>query len=547
MSYELKIALQKLGKKRFNFALFRGDAEDIVLVTPRPPNSKLIKEAEAECGKGAKRVLKGLCFQEAEALVFASKNKPSPTFEKVIKDVLKARQCAKFLPIELRQLAETESDEVEAAEDGETEGGAPSDQAGSGPAAPAPLEAVPTTDAAPKPEPAPPAPTASDFEKVEFDALKARLFPQIKTALADPRSKEKIAPVLNQVVQQEKAGAYPGALAALKEIGVILGAPSTPPPPAPAPPSGLSAERLMEAMNKLAPVIKQVIATNPGAKDLLVKPLSEFKSQIGSDLAGAQASLTKVGEVLKSLSGTSGTSSTQPPPSTPAPSQQPPPPAPQAEPKQPEGSSKLMEEFWAVFGRLEPEYIQAVRVIGKPSPQVAELRQKINDSWNRANDAMEKDDFQTALDLLKKLAASGLLDQIVLAKAEMTLPPSGLVAKRRYLLERWTKIPGELAAALAGLAKGIAADYPDDDTAGLISGIQDHLKELLDGVQDEIDAAINSGKMESIKGLLDRQRKIIEADPIMADLMSNPFGQSGSDFINAILSAIQDVETHLAN
>jgi hypothetical protein len=109
--YDLKATLGKMQSKRMNFALFKGEKANQLFITPKPATPTQIAELEKTCG-ALKRLAKGICFLENEHLVFATAGAPAPAWEAILTKILKDHQCAKYLPVGLRQLGPQESDEV---------------------------------------------------------------------------------------------------------------------------------------------------------------------------------------------------------------------------------------------------------------------------------------------------------------------------------------------------------------------------------------------------------------------------------------------------
>jgi hypothetical protein len=109
--YNLKSSLTRVNAKPSNFALIEGKKSDLVLVTPKPAPGKLLEDTKKECGDG-KRVAKGICLKENGQIVFATRSAPMPAWKATLKKIFQEQKCSIFLPIELRQLGDHESDEV---------------------------------------------------------------------------------------------------------------------------------------------------------------------------------------------------------------------------------------------------------------------------------------------------------------------------------------------------------------------------------------------------------------------------------------------------
>ena len=217
--YDLKAAVLKIRNKRLNFSLYKGEKENQVLITPKPATQKQVTALEKECGD-VKRLAKGVCFFEEGLLVFATKTKPSPAWETLLTKIFKEQQCAKFLPLTLRQLGESESDEVEVEEGGE----------------------VPPTDPDPQttaPPPAPPPPpTATPPSAADLMAALNKIAPHVKEAVgAFPAQKDEIVKALATFQAQLKGEQLAEAKVSLGNlVGLLKSLKAAPTGTAPTPP-----------------------------------------------------------------------------------------------------------------------------------------------------------------------------------------------------------------------------------------------------------------------------------------------------------------------
>ncbi len=113
-SYDLKKAVEKIGDKRLNFALYKGEKERQVVISPKPPTKTLLEAAGCA---DMTRVTKGLCFWEKNAegkeiLFFAVKGEPQSTWKDLITKAFRSHKCETFLPVEMRSLLAGEPEEV---------------------------------------------------------------------------------------------------------------------------------------------------------------------------------------------------------------------------------------------------------------------------------------------------------------------------------------------------------------------------------------------------------------------------------------------------
>jgi hypothetical protein len=285
--YNLKSALAKVHKKPVNFAFYRGEDADQILITPKPPGQKDIAQIQAECGK-VKCVMKGVCYRrEDKKLVFATRLTPAPAWEMLLTALLKTRKCGELFPIEVRQLKPNEAEDV-------------SDE-----------------DESSSPHPPDPALAARWAE------LKAALLPGIKQALASGALKNAVSRIVGEASALEKKEDYQGAITHFEELKKVIGwkdpapplAPPVPPPSA-SPASTASTPstspraavrppkpgKLQAALNKIAPAIKLAVQRNPDRKREILLPVVAFQKQLGQDeLEEARATLGKIGNLVKSL------------------------------------------------------------------------------------------------------------------------------------------------------------------------------------------------------------------------------------------------------
>jgi hypothetical protein len=108
---DLRSALANLGERPLNFAFYRGQDADLLLVTANPPAPRQLAQAVEECGK-LTRVMHGVCSRIDGRLVFATRLTASPAWAMMLTEILRERKCEHFLPIEVRQLRPEEPGEV---------------------------------------------------------------------------------------------------------------------------------------------------------------------------------------------------------------------------------------------------------------------------------------------------------------------------------------------------------------------------------------------------------------------------------------------------
>jgi hypothetical protein len=121
---------------------------------------------------------------------------------------------------------------------------------------------------------------------------------------------------------------------------------------------------------------------------------------------------------------------------------------------------------------------------------------------------------------------------------------TGLVAKRKFLIERWTKIPPEVKASLKALEDGIALNTPNENAAELTTLSEEYLDDFYDDMKEAIDDDINSGDAQykgaiaTIKAFRDE----IRSEPLIQHLKTAQI-----DVESILLGALSEVEQNLAS
>jgi hypothetical protein len=126
--------------------------------------------------------------------------------------------------------------------------------------------------------------------------------------------------------------------------------------------------------------------------------------------------------------------------------------------------------------------------------------------------------------------------------------PLGLVAKRKFLLERWQKIPLEVSANLKALQEAIAREMPDEDAAGLMALAEDYLDDFYGEMKDAIDDDINSGDAEYKNAIatIKAFRGQIASEPLIQHLKKNPL-KANADVESILLDALSETEQALGS
>nr|WP_316643608.1 hypothetical protein [uncultured Roseateles sp.] len=198
--------------------------------------------------------------------------------------------------------------------------------------------------------------------------------------------------------------------------------------------------------------------------------------------------------------------------------------------------------YFELFNQLEADYLAAIKSSGSDSKDISDRIAKLTQTWGRASDAAEGEKYGDAVQILQKLIDDDVLAQLLEAKREAAAEskPSGIVAQRKFMLERWARIPTELSVELQTLRKSLESAGTDGNPAELTDAIEAHLGKLLADMQNQLDAGINAGNMDVFKGL--RQR--VETDSVIGHLLKAPF-MNGSKFKQAALDAMSEIEDAL--
>jgi hypothetical protein len=124
----------------------------------------------------------------------------------------------------------------------------------------------------------------------------------------------------------------------------------------------------------------------------------------------------------------------------------------------------------------------------------------------------------------------------------------GLVAKRKFLIERWQKIPPQVKANLNALKDAIARAMPSEDAAQLTALSEEYLDDFYAEMKEAIDDDINSGDehYKSAIATIHAFREEIASDPLIQHLKTNPLGAK-IDVAPILLGALSEVEQNLAS
>ncbi|UXH76188.1 hypothetical protein [Roseateles amylovorans] len=222
-------------------------------------------------------------------------------------------------------------------------------------------------------------------------------------------------------------------------------------------------------------------------------------------------------------------------------------------------SDPAVQAFDALRAQVEPRVREAVAP-GVPAALAEQVR-AIATAWDMVDELAGRRDHARAMRVLKRLSEGEALTRLLAARraagtgtgpgagagAETSAAGApakagpGLIQQRRFMLERWARIPAELRAELRTLTQALIAEGGDPDPKQLAEVIDSHLRDLLDEVQAQLDDALNAGDMSALQGLRGR----VESDGVMAHLLKTPV-MDGSRFKRAVLDTMDEIENGLA-
>jgi hypothetical protein len=191
------------------------------------------------------------------------------------------------------------------------------------------------------------------------------------------------------------------------------------------------------------------------------------------------------------------------------------------------------------------ERLKQVMLLGKERMAADEsLRARLLPAITAAKAALDAGDGARCAVLLQaleaRLAAGGSAGQA----------PSGLVAKRGFILERWRKLPAELSVELGDLLQAVVAQLPHEDAAGFGKALERKLAGLTGSMQqridDAIDSAINAGdpRYGAVASTIATLRQEVAAHRLIVLLRESALA-SAAGVERAYLAALDEVERAL--
>ncbi len=145
-----------------------------------------------------------------------------------------------------------------------------------------------------------------------------------------------------------------------------------------------------------------------------------------------------------------------------------------------------------------------------------------------ADGKAEANDFGKALQgldsLEKLLGAAGVgVGGASGSPASQTTGPKGLVAKRKFLVDRWKRVQADVTALVNKLGKAITAEMPGEDGAAIAGRINDRLELFYEEFNDSVIDSINEGDAnyaEPLKVVAEFKTKV-QSDVLIQHLDAN--------------------------
>lgn len=323
-------------------------------------------------------------------------------------------------------------------------------------------------------------------------------------------------------------------------------------PEAPPMPSSGDLEKiaaLRAKMAELAPAIKKAAAAAPTRAGDIAAAVAAFKTAASAvNVPASQATLGNLAKLLKEI-----TASLAPPP------------PPVVEPNQPptnNGGESEEQEQQAQEQQQEPPTAPRVPSDAEMryNQQIGELQPRYLASIQKADSVLagqmraifayvteqaEAGSFEKALAAIKRLGP--MVDQAEMGTGAASEISSDIVAKRKFLLERWRNIPSEINDRLRPIEAEIERQVPAENAKELVTEMQSYLRDFYGEIRDALDKAIVSGDSEFTQAmkLIDTFRDEVRANELVQHIDTNRLGVKVK-VQNILLQALAEVEENLA-
>jgi hypothetical protein len=324
---------------------------------------------------------------------------------------------------------------------------------------------------------------------------------------------------------------FPGAIAALRKLAEQLaktpvgsGGKTAPGPESVSPVGGDLAAQWKKNLAEWTPALKAALAAKGPSAAAIAKLLAQATalSKPGGDMAQALAKLTDCHALA-----TAGT-----PPTTPGESAQ----STEGQAQAADLGPNTDEARWRARRQTIEEPFQ--KALKEQPANASRLRAVLGFADGKA----EAGDFGKALQGLDSL------DKLLQAPTDAPPPAPGLVKKRKFLADRWQRIPEEVRADLQKLKEAIEREMPSEDADELIELAEDYLDDVYNEMKDAVDDDINSGDAQYKNAIstIGAFRTKIAVEPLIQHLKTNKLKLEVS-VESILLDALAEVEQALAN
>lgn len=254
--------------------------------------------------------------------------------------------------------------------------------------------------------------------------------------------------------------------------------------------------KLLDALNKLVPQLKQAVTNHPDKKVELLTPVAQIKNQLDSGaLQEAKVGIIAVGQLLKSVLSQPTASKANESPAR--------------------SVDELRDEYERKLAELQPNYDRALKeMLGDTSKfktVMAYLREQAG--------AGVYGNAIKALDRLSQAIATA----IAAGKKETDVIPENVVRDRqKFLTSRWQEIVRESHLEVDKLLVPIS-QVPGENPQELVAAIRQNLDDFLDDLNDAIlgsgsASSENDSPIKAAIKAIQSYRTKIQSDPVLSQL-----------------------------
>lgn len=255
--------------------------------------------------------------------------------------------------------------------------------------------------------------------------------------------------------------------------------------------------RLVESLQKLRPLMDQVINAQPGLKEALFAKMAQIADAIRrNEFDQAKQSILGFAAELKTLLA-------QPPTS-------------QTSTSQPPGSTDLEAQYASLRQELEPRLLEAQKLD-------REKATKLGAVWDYAGQQASSGNFRNALNALEKLrtAITDVIKTAPSTDAERYSIPTGIVAERKRVLEDFFSKQLEQARTDAEMKmKEFEPTFAEviNESQDLLDAINEDLRALYDDFQLKLSEALSKGSYDDVARTIETCREQIASNELLTAL-----------------------------